>query len=538
MDLSRRAALALPAAALARPALGRSDTRPSLTIAVQKLSNSNTLETPREQSNVGFRLSGLYAEPLIDTDWLGDLRPVPALATAWRRVDDRTVEFDLRDGVRFHDGRTMTAEDVVFSFGERLYGEDGWAGTASGARGTVLAGVASRQPPAEVVATARRSYPGLERVEAVGPRTIRYVAARPDVTIEGRIQQNVGVVMSRAAFAAAENWLAWARRPVGTGPYRIAEYRPDASLTFEAFDEHWGGRPPARRLRFVEVPEVSGRVNGLFAGEYDFACDIPPDQIPVVERNPRFEVLGSPINNIRIMGFDKSNPTLADARIRRAMTHAVDRKAIVDTLWAGRTAIPRGLQLESYGAMYVPDWENPRFDPAEARRLLREAGYRGQPIPYRLLRDYYVNQTSNAQIMVEMWRAVGLNVVIEMRENSSQVAERGPGRGIRDWSNTSTFGDPVAGILRTFGPNTDAEANGEWTNAEFDRLAVDLGGSTDIPRRRAMFRRMLEIAEREDPGMLVLHQAASFTAKRRDVSWRAAKGWPMDFRAGNLRVGA
>lgn len=538
MALTRRAALAAGAALAAppaRPALGQGDTRPSLTVVVQKLSNSNTLEPPREQSNVGFRLSGLYAEPLIDTDWTGDLRAVPGLATAWRRLDDRTVEFDLRDGVRFHDGTAMTAEDVAFSFGERLFGTRGASGEG---RSSLLAGGTGKEPPAEVVAVGRATFPNLARIEVAGPRTVRYVAAAPDVTIEGRVGVNVGVVLSRAAFAASPNWLAWARRPVGTGPYRVAEYRPDQSLTFEAHDAYWGGRPPARRIRFVEVPEASGRIAALLSGEADFACDIPPDGIATVERNPRFEVLGSPINNIRIVAFDKTHPVLADARVRRAMTHAIDRRAIVDALWAGRTAIPAGVQLGNYGAMAVADWENPRHDPAEARRLLAEAGYRGQPIPYRLLRDYYVNQVANAQVMVEMWRAVGLNVVIEMRENAAQLVERTPGRGIRDWSNTSTFGDPVAGLLRSFGPGRDAELNGEWTNGEFDRTAAAMVAETDMARRRARFRRLLEIVEREDPGYLVLHQAASFTAKRRDVAWRASKGWAMDFRDGNLRIGA
>ena len=531
----RVALLAAGAATLPRFAVSQADQRPSLTVAVQKISNSNTLEPPREQSNVGFRVSGLYAEPLIDTDWTGDLSPTPGLATAWRRVDDRTVEFDLREGVRFHDGTIMTAEDVVFSFGERLFGTG--AVTAAG-RSTVLAGTTGKEPPAEVIAVARRSYPNIERIEVVRPGVIRYVSARPDVTLEGRIQQNVGVILSRAAFAAAESWLAWARRPVGTGPYRVAELRPDVSLTLEAHDEYWGGRPPLRRIRFVEVPEVSGRVNGLASGEFDFACDIPPDQIAVVERNTRFEVLGSPINNIRIMGFDKTHPVLADARIRRAMTHALDRRMIVDTLWAGRTQIPRGVQLENYGEMYVRDWENPRFDPAEARRLLREAGYRSAPIPYRLLNNYYVNQVPNAQIMVEMWRAVGLNVQIEMRENFSQVTDRTPGRAVRDWSNTSLFGDPVAGILRSFGRNTEAERNGEWSNEEFNTVSDALMAETDMTRRRAQFRRLMEIVEREDPGLIVLHQAASFTAKRRDIAWRASKGWAMDFRATNLRFGS
>lgn len=533
MRIHRRTLLAAPVL-LAAPAIAQSDPRPVLTIAVQKLSNSNTFEPPREQSNVGFRVHGLYAEQLIGTDWLEGARLVPGLAEAWRRVDARTLDLTLREGVRFHDGREMTPEDVVFSFGERLFGTQGATGEG---RSTVLAGSAGKEPPPEVVAVARRTYPGLERIEILDRRTVRFVNRTPDVTLEGRIAQSVGAILSRAAFAAADSWLAWARAPVGTGPYRIAEFRPDALLVLEAHDAYWGGRPPARRLRFVEVPEVSGRVNGLFAGEFDFACDIPPDQIAVVERNPRFEVLGSPINNIRKFAFDKTHPVLADARIRRAMSHAIDREAIVQTLWAGRTRIPRGMQLESYGEMYLADWENPRFDQAEARRLLREAGYRGEPIPYRLLNNYYTNQVANAQIAVEMWRAVGLNVQIEMRENFSQVTARTPGRALRDWSNTSIFGDPVAGILRSYGPRTEAERIGEWTNAEFDALVPQLEAETDMARRRAQFRRILTILEREDPGYIVLHHAAAFTAKRRDIRWRASSGWAMVFGPGNLRVG-
>jgi peptide/nickel transport system ATP-binding protein len=143
--------------------------------------------------------------------------------------------------------------------------------------------------------------------------------------------------------------------------------------------------------------------------------------------------------------------------VRRAITHAVDRQAIVETLWAGRTAIPRGLQLENYGEMYIRDWENPRFDPAEARRLLREAGYRGQPIPYRpaeqLLRQPGLERADRRRDVARR----RLNVQIEMRENFSQVTSDARPR-IRDWSNTSLFGDPVAGLLRSFGTGTEASA--------------------------------------------------------------------------------
>ncbi|WP_439578036.1 ABC transporter substrate-binding protein [Elioraea sp.] len=535
--ITRRAALGatMATAALPRFAIGQADQRPTVTIAVQKIANSNTLETAREQSNVGSRTFNSYAEMLIDTDWIGDLSQRPGLATAWRRIDDRTVELDLRRGVTFHNGDTMTAEDVVFSFGpERLFG-----GSDQRQGGTLFAaptatGAAGKAPPPEVPAVARRTYPALERIEIVREGVVRFVNRTPDVTLEGRIARNVGVILSRSGFAEAESWLAWARRPIGTGPYMIAEFRPDTALTLAAFDAYWGGRPPARQIRFLEVPEVASRINGLLSGEYDFACDIPPDQIATIERNPRFEVAGSLITNHRLTVFDKNHPQLVDPRVRRAFTHAIDRNAIVEALWASRTRVPKGLQWDYYGEMFQADWNVPNYDPAEARRLLREAGYRGDPIPYRLLNNYYTNQNATAQILVEMWRAVGLNVQIEMRENWQQIFDRNSPRGVRDWSNSAPFNDPVSSITNQHGPRGQQQQVGEWTNEEFNRLSVELETSTDRARRRAVFRRLLEIAEREDPAYTVLHQTATFTAKRKEIRWQAAQSFLMDFRARNL----
>ena len=242
---------------------------------------------------------------------------------------------------------------------------------------------------------------------------------------------------------------------------------------------------------------------------------------------------GGTIPNHRLTVFDKNHALLRDARVRRAFTHAIDRQAIVDSLWAGRTGIPRGLQWEFYGDMFVGDWTVPEYDLAEARRLLREAGYKGDPIPYRLLNNYYTNQTPTAQVLVEMWRAAGLNVQIEMKENWSQILEPGAGRAVRDWSNSGLFSDPVSSLVNQHGPNGQQQQVGEYANEEFNTLCRALETGTDRAQRKQAFRRMLEIAEREDPAYTVLHQNATFTAKRRDIRWKAAPAFAMDFRAAN-----
>jgi peptide/nickel transport system substrate-binding protein len=532
MKLARRHALGLAGAfALPRFAVAQADSRPSVTIAVQKISTSNTLEPMREQSNVGQRVFYTFAETLTDHDWTGDLSLRPGLAESWRRIDDRTLELKLRQGVRFHNGDAMTAEDVAFSFGpERM-----WTGSSVDTRGmwvSTTPGAGTKTPPPEAPRIAMAAYPGFERMEITGTHTVRLVNRVPDATLEGRLTRNSGAIFSQRAFAEAASWLDWARRPVGTGPYRIAEYKPDVELLLEAFDDYWGGRPPIRRLRFVEVPEVSARVNGLRARDFDFACDIPPDQIASIEASPRHHVVGGPIMNIRLTIFDKHHPTLADPRVRRAMTHAVDRQAIVDALWSGRTKVPKGLQWNFFGPMLLTDWAPPQYDPAEARRLLAEAGYKGDPVPYQMLNNYYTNQVQTAQVMAEQWKAVGLNVVIEMKENWGQILGKSPGRGICENSNSSWFNDPVAS-LAAYAPGGQTWEAGQWENEEAAKLVASLQVGTDLEQRRKDFRRILTILEREDPCYNVIHQTASFIAKRRDYKWRPAASFVVDFRDSN-----
>ena len=463
---------------------------------------------------------------------------MPALATTWRRLDDRTVECALRPGVKFHNGDEMTAEDVAFSFGpERMMGTT--RPSVQGKTLAVAAGIPSpsaKSLPAEVPPVARRLWPALDRVEIVDRHTVRFVNATPDVTMEGRLSTRGSGIVSRRAFAEASGWLDYARKPVGTGPYKVVEYRPDVSLLLHAHDEYWDGRPPLRSIRLLEIPEVSSRVNGLLSGEYQFACDIPPDQIADIERNAAFEVPGALIPNHRLTVFDKNHPTLRDPRMRLAMAHAIDRKTIVDSLWAGRTVIPAGLQWPFYDAMFVKGWTVPEYDVARARALVKQAGYKGDPIPYRLLNNYYTNQVPTAQALVEMWKEAGLNVQIAMVENWTQIFQRGPDRGVRDWSNSATFNDPVSSMVSQHGPNGQQQQYGEWTNAELNTLAVELETSTDMARRHAVFARMLQIAEREDPAYTVLHQNAVFTAKRRDIRWRVSPSFTMDFRKHNWGV--
>ena len=131
---------------------------------------------------------------------------------------------------------------------------------------------------------------------------------------------------------------------------------------------------------------------------------------------------------------------------------------------------------------------------------------------------------------------VGLNVEIQTKENWTQIMERGAQRAVRDWSNSAPFNDPVSSIVNQHGPNGQQQQIGEWHNAEMNQLCELLETSTDRAARKAAFRRMLEICEREDPAYTVLHQNATFTAKRKDIKWKASPSCAMEFRANNFSV--
>ncbi|WP_273500820.1 ABC transporter substrate-binding protein [Paracoccus sphaerophysae] len=544
MQLSRRSTLGLmmgvTAAGLILPrhAIAQ-ESRRSIKIAVQKITNNNTLDVLTEQSNVGERVffPNLW-EGLILRNWMGDQGMVPGLATEWKRIDDKTVELKLRQGVRFHNGDELTSDDVVFSFSnERMF-----AGTEPAGGKTLyeenFKPQTAKELPANVPGVARRIWPALRGVEAVDKYTVRFHNATPDVTMEGRLYAYGSQIANRRAWDEAATFADWASKPVTTGPYMVEEYKPDVSLTLVAFDDYWGGRPPLERITFVEVPEVASRVNGLLSGEYDFACDLPPDQIATVTADPKLEVQSSTIWNHRLSVFDKTNPVLADARIRQALTHSIDRQAIVDALWGGQTVVPAGLQFDSFKTsdMFIEGWTVPAFDLEKARALVKEAGYKGDPIPYRLLNNYYTNQTATAQILTEMWKQAGLNVEIQMKENWGQILDAETARGIRDWSASNNINDPITPMVTQFGPNGEAQQKREYANDELNQLAEVMQTSTDHAARKKAFARMLDIAEREDPAYTVLHQNAVFTGMKKELNWKAAPAFAMDFRAGNWKA--
>lgn len=492
---------------LPRFAIGQA-TRRAITVGVQ--ANPVLLDPAVTESNVAYRVLHSLHEGLLGYRFEGATqRLVPALAETWRRIDWRTIELTLRQGALFHDGSPVTVEDVAFSL----------------SRERQLADVPGGVP------TGRAYWSHLDRTEIVDRNTVRVHVTADDIMLQHRLANWTSEIVSARAFHAAPNALAFARNPIGAGPFKLAEMRPDDQILLVPHEGYWGGRPQLSSLRFRVMPELGGRMAALSSGEAQIITELAPDQATGIERDARLEVVGSPINNFRQIIYSSiETPVLRDPRIRRALNLSLDRQLLVDSLLGGRTVAPRSLQLELYGDMYLADFPAYRLDVPQARQLLREAGYRGEPINYRTLTNWYTAELALAQACQGMWQAAGLNVQLQVRENWASIMQAGPDRGIRNWSNTAVFPDPLSSLSRQHGTNAIQGRNNEWSNAEYDSLAPVLNNSTNLAERRAAFRRMLTIWEIEDPCGTVIHQNFILYGKRKDLAWRPYPLHLMDFR--------
>jgi peptide/nickel transport system substrate-binding protein len=509
MNLTRRTALqllgttaglglvGLPTASLAQ------DGEKVLVIALDEIARQ--LDPLLYQTNPGYRVMPNIYDTLLTVDYAGDGSLQPMLAESWARIDPQTVELTLREGVKFHDGSSLTAEDVVFSFGEER----------------------RTNPESPGFGTAQQFLSSIQTVEALNDRTIRVTASAPDPVLELRLTAWGSQIVSKAAFEAAGGFEGFAANPVGTGPYRVESLSADA-IELVAFDDYWGGRPAIDRIQYRASPELSSRIAGLASGDFDLIGDVPTDQFAPIVSDPELEVVGGPIASIRVVKFDTRNETLKDPRVRQALGLAIDRQAIVDALWGGLVTVPNGHQLPSFGTLYNPDRPVPHYDPEEAKRLLDEAGYSGEPIPYRIRPAAYGPELATAQAMVSMWEAVGVAIDLQIVENFGQMMEY-PGTGMRSGVDPVLINDPLFGLWRSYN-ESEAEV---WSNQEFYELGHILETSLDPEERRQAFQGMLEIFE-QDPPAIILHTMGVFYGKKKSVEWTPYPSVYMDFRQADL----
>ena len=506
------------------------DARPAIVIATNELARG--LEPGSDTGNVDVRVIYSIFDTLIRRDFKNPLpgggeRLVPHLAESFKRVDPQTLEVVLRKGVKFHNGDEMTADDVMFTFSpERLWG------------------------PKSAIVEGRSTFGHLEKVEKIDSHTVRFVTKAPDLVLESRLATYTSWIVSARSWMqhreAAEKsnatlpaerqrpWLEIAMRnvkwsPVGTGPYKFRGWRNNEFIALDSHDAYWGGKPAAKSVTFREVPEPATRIAGLVSGEFHIVTDVPPDQVGLLQKYPDLVVSQIALENSHVLAFNMNDPLLKDKRIRQALSLAIDRETLNKALWDGKAYTPTSHQLPAFGKMFLPDRIAFKYDPAKAKALLGEAGYKGERIGYRIIANYYARGGEAAQILLEMWKKVGLNVELEFVENFQQV--RGKGMQIYPWSNTYRLPDPSGGLLISWGPTSQTASTWKHFNPTpaYTETVSRITGGTTMEERRAAFAKALDIIEDEMP-MTMLYNPIAVFASKKSIGWTPYPIHYMDFR--------
>lgn len=510
ITLARREFLVLVggfASAMALPGAAWAQARRSITIGVQRLPEN--ISPGRDTADYTVPITYNVFDKLIELDFHDNMKPAPGLATSWEIENHRIITFTLREGVKFHNGDTMTAEDVAFTFSAERRDSEG---------------------PVRLA----QFFSNIENVEIVNDLTVRITMDGVDPLIEQRFAMWSGEIVNKRAYLAADNYLDWAMNPVGTGPFRVKSLNTDA-FEFEAFDSHWRGAPNVASIRFVEVPEVAGRIAGLASGDFDMITTVPPDQIDTISRYNDIEVVGGPGAKMRIIIFNQgefAHPMMKNHHFRRALTFSIDRELIADALFAGKAGVPNGLQLPSFGPIYDASYPQPIFDLERAAEELALSGYKGEVIDYPLLPNVIDTEIAVAEVLREMWKAAGINVDLQVRENWSQITKGH--HSIRNMSATMVWQDPATVLWRLFRPPVMEGRGWGWENEKFINAGLVLDSNPDPVARQAAFRTMMDEWGTNDPMGAVLFQEVWLYGKKKTLDWQPYQLPYLDFGPTNL----
>ncbi len=397
-----------------------------------------SLDVMATTDDVGRVVNLHLYEPLIGRN--EKLEPAAMLAESWKVSDDGlTYTIRIRPGIVFHNGKPLTSADAKASI-ERFMR----------------------------MSVRRRYLENIAAVTAPDPLTVelRLKAAQP-LFLNAFSQPEVIVAMIPAEEAAKD---AGKTEIIGTGPYKLQEYRPDSHVRLVRHDGYAPDtRSPGRdgyvgnkqahfdTLNFRIIPESSSLVAALEAGEIDMAELVPDKAVPTLKRNPKLKHVNIMPAGMQVTTVNMAMAPLDKLAFRRAVQIALDMEEIMEATTDGNYSLNHALQYPGY-ATFPGDrgkqWYNKK-DAAGARKLLAEAGYKGEPITI-LSATNFDWHAAQALVMSEQLKAIGINVTIQSMDWPAIVALRSrpagwhllPGRlGTGPW-----LGDPLLSIGGLIGP--------------------------------------------------------------------------------------
>jgi peptide/nickel transport system substrate-binding protein len=435
------------------------------------------------------------------------MRPQPHLAESIKRIDDLTWEIKLRQGIRWHTGEPFTADDVVFN-NERAKSGD----------------LRSASP------TTRQLLD--KTFTAIDAHTVRVRTNTPNPLTIVELTYTPMVSRRHGTGATTESYNS-GRAVVGTGPYKLVEWRPGNRLVLERNDDYWGPKPEWNRIIYQPITSGPTRIAALLAGNVDVINDVPVMDVRQLAGKPNVAVTSSPPNRVLYLMIDQHrdvtefvraadgsalnhNP-LKKEQVRRAISLAINRQAIVDRLLEGQ-AEPAGQPQVPLSFGYAPDIKADPFDPTQARALLAAAGYpNGLRMTIHGPSGRYVNDVAVLEAIAQMLTRIGIVTTVATDPPSTYFgnAEKYAVALLGYGSDTGEASSGLTSLLATpdRARNRGHVNRGRYSNPTFDALVERAVSTFDDAERDRLMQEATRMAMR-DLGLVPLFWQKSLWGHR------------------------
>lgn len=418
------------------------------------------------------------------------LVPQPHLAESVEQPDDLTYIFHLRQGVTFHNGRELTADDVVYTF-ERL-----------------------RDP-----ATASPYsfyFINVASITAPDPYTVEIRLTEPDATLLSNLARpNAGIVARETVEENGD----LRRVMMGTGPFKLAEWVPGSRLVMDRHDDYFvDGQPLLDRIEFIPITDETARTNALRTGDVDMIYPVPSKDVELLRTTQGVEVVGGYDLNYIMAQINITRSPFDDPDVRRAVAMAIDREAIAIGAFDGYAKpLPGGPLIPPFWAgSEISLYAEPNVD--EARRILNEAGYpNGFTTSISIPAGYAVYQRAAEMFQADLSK-IGVNVEIDSGEVGIWLDKIWTSGNydtylVRFWG--IDFTDPDGALYRQFHSEGDFNKSG-YSNPHVDELLDAARETSDVDRRKELYDEVQSILAEEVPAFFLI-AIDRYTAHSSDV---------------------
>jgi dipeptide transport system substrate-binding protein len=452
----------------------------------------------------------------------GTTRPAPGLAESWEiSPDGLEYTFHLRQGVKFHSTadftptRPFNASDVIFSFERQMKPKSPYFGYAGGS-----------WPYFSAMAMGAL----VKSLDRVDDATVKVVLARAEASFIADLAMDFGAILSKEyadKLLAVGNLENLDRQPVGTGPFLFAGYENGVAVHYKANPDYWRGKPAIDDLTFAITPDPATRLARLKAGECQIAADLPPAEIPALNADPSLSVLQMPGFDIGYLAFNTLQKPFDDARVRRALNMAIDKKALVDQVFAGAGAVAGGPVPPTIWGYDNTLGDDP-YDPDGARKLLAEAGVKdlkmklwAMPVP----RPYSPDGKQTAELIKADFAKVGVAAEIVSFDwgeylKRSRAKDR-DGAVLLGWAGDN--GDPDNFLSALLSCDAVGISNrAQWCDQPFQDLLTKAKASSDPAERAGLYKEALAMFKDKAPWAALAHSLDTVAMSKK------VKGYRMD----------